>query len=267
LALLAALALPQAARAQSAAPATADCSASASFHFAKVSLRSAQSLTSHDAGATDTGYSAHRISLRSMIGIAYATDRIDGLPQWALDARYDVTATVADEDLCQWCQLQHRGRTDEAIRTLLKGLLKDRFLLEWHTESRPVSGYALVLAKGGPKLKPVQPPTGLQPHGFYFAGTDPFGTLTMAEFAERLSTALGHPVTDKTGLTGYYQVTLTHHGYHTNNVIEADGSPVQNVPSTIFDDLPGQLGLKLESGVKVPVPFLVVNHIERSSEN
>jgi uncharacterized protein (TIGR03435 family) len=72
---------------------------------------------------------------------------------------------------------------------------------------------------------------------------------------------------DKTGLTGYYQVTLTHHGYYTNNVIEADGSPVQNVPSTIFDDLPVQLGLKLESGVKVPVPFLVIDYIERSSEN
>jgi uncharacterized protein (TIGR03435 family) len=145
-----------------------------------------------------------------MIGFAYKTDRIDGLPQWALDARYDVTATVAEEDLCLWCQMQHRGKSDDAVRDMYKGLLKERFLLEWHTESRPVSGYALVLAKGGPKLKPVQPPTGLQPHGFYFAGTDPFGTLTMAEFAERLSTAVGHPVADKTGLTGYYRVTLSH---------------------------------------------------------
>jgi uncharacterized protein (TIGR03435 family) len=155
LALLAALAWPQAARAQSTATGTAACSASASFHFASVSLRSAQAHTSHDDGATDTGFSAHRISLRAMIGTAYATDRIDGLPQWALDARYDITATVADEDLCRWCEMQRHSQSDDAVRTMFKALLNDRFLLEFHTESRPVSGYALVLAKGGPKRPPA----------------------------------------------------------------------------------------------------------------
>jgi uncharacterized protein (TIGR03435 family) len=58
-----------------------------------------------------------------------------------------------------------------------------------------------------------------------------------------------------------------HHGYYTNNLIEADGTPVQNVFSTIFDDLPGQLGLKLKSGVKVPVPFLVIDRVELPPEN
>jgi uncharacterized protein (TIGR03435 family) len=267
LALLAVLALAQATRAQSAAPATAECSASVSFHFASVSVRSAQAQPSDSDGASDTGYSAHRISLRTMIGVAYGTNRIDGLPQWAQDARYDVTATVADEDLCLWCQMQHRGHSDDAIHSMLKGLLKDRFLLEYHSESRPVSGYALVLAKGGPKIKPAQPPTGLQPMGYFMDDNERWGILTMAEFAERLSTAVGHPVADKTGLTGYYQVNLSHRYTDRRNLIEADGSPVQNLPPSIFDELPGQLGLKLESGVKVPVPFLVIDHIEQPTEN
>jgi uncharacterized protein (TIGR03435 family) len=60
---------------------------------------------------------------------------------------------------------------------------------------------------------------------------------------------------------------LSHAYTDRRNLIEADGSPVQNLPPSVFDELPGQLGLKLESGVKVPVPFLVIDRIEPPPEN
>jgi uncharacterized protein (TIGR03435 family) len=43
---------------------------------------------------------------------------------------------------------------------MLRTLLEDRFKLAAHRESKEVPGYALVVAKSGFKLKPVEPGAG-----------------------------------------------------------------------------------------------------------
>lgn len=80
--------------------------------------------------------------------------------------------------------------------------------------------------------------------------------LSMGSFARFLSRQAGRPVVDKTGLAGAYDVRL-------------EWSPDQNPESaaeSIFSALQKQLGLKIEA-TKAPVSFVVVDSVERPSEN
>ncbi len=60
------------------------------------------------------------------------------------DAVFDVSATVPE------------GTTTEQFSAMLQNLLKDRFQLSYHYETRPMQGFELVVAKNGPKLKESQ---------------------------------------------------------------------------------------------------------------
>jgi uncharacterized protein (TIGR03435 family) len=66
-------------------------------------------------------------------------------------------------------------------------------------------------------------------------------------------------VTDKTGLAGDYAFKLQYQGVMSTGVDDA-GAPL------LLTAVQEQLGLKLESG-KGPMPVLVIDHIERPSEN
>ena len=104
---------------------------------------------------------------------------------------------------------------------MFQNLLADQFKVAIHRESRLLPGYALVIAKNGPKVQPSKPgdtyPNGIKgpdglpggPHKFAFG---PDGVivqaLAMSFVAESLATHLGQPVVDRTGLTGDYDFTL-----------------------------------------------------------
>lgn len=105
-------------------------------------------------------------------------------------------------------------------------------------------------------------------------------SMTMARFVDLLSRLLHATVVDKTGLSGQYDITLQW------TPDEASGAPRPGPdggrpgpnsggpgpqladPSgpTIFTALQEQLGLKLDS-TKGPVKTLVIDHIEKPSEN
>jgi Protein of unknown function (DUF3738) len=85
--------------------------------------------------------------------------------------------------------------------------------------------------------------------------------LTSSELAGSLSFFLGRPVIDKTGLTGKYDIELR---WTPEQVLLQSSAPPE--APTIFTALREQLGLKLESG-KGPVKTLVIDHVERASEN
>src|ERR1700722_18694563 len=82
--------------------------------------------------------------LKDMISEAYGIgkDRISG-PAWLDNEMYAVNARVPD------------GASANQIPEMLQALLKDRFSVVIHRESREVSVLALVVAKGGPKMKRV----------------------------------------------------------------------------------------------------------------
>jgi uncharacterized protein (TIGR03435 family) len=100
-----------------------------------------------DAARVDIGF----MSLNDLIGMAYKvkTYQISG-PDWmgAMNERFDVLAKMPE------------GATKEQVPEMLQALLAERFKLAIHhdTKERPV--YALVVGKGGSKLKesPADPP-------------------------------------------------------------------------------------------------------------
>ena len=95
-----------------------------------------------------------------------------------------------------------------------------------------------------------------------------FKNESMPDFAWALSRTAGigdRVVVDDTGLKGNYDFELTFE--RDSAPAGADvGEPARLVGPSIFSALQEQLGLKLESK-KAPVEFLIIDHIERPSEN
>jgi uncharacterized protein (TIGR03435 family) len=81
-----------------------------------------------------------------------------------------------------------------------------------------------------------------------------FGGVPLSRLAESLGHPDGRVILDRTGLTGNYEFTLR---YQLN--------PTGDTPS-LFTALEEQLGLKLVPA-RAPLQVLVVDHIERPSEN
>jgi uncharacterized protein (TIGR03435 family) len=85
------------------------------------------------------------------------------------------------------------------------------------------------------------------------------GNTSMSQLAATLSGPMNRVVLDRTGLSGVFNFTLD---------FVPDGTPIdasQNVPS-LLTALQEQLGLKLEPA-RGPVEVLVIDHVERPSEN
>jgi uncharacterized protein (TIGR03435 family) len=90
-----------------------------------------------------------------------------------------------------------------------------------------------------------------------------FENESMPDFAFALSTlvVVGRVVVDKTELTGSYDFKLN---FAPPDRL-SDPSTAQDAPS-IFTAVQEQLGLRLEAQ-KAPVEFLVIEHVERASDN
>ena len=84
------------------------------------------------------------VTLKILIAFAYRIQQfqVSGGPRWIDPDRFDVDGKA--EDL----------RTDpDQLRLMLQSLFEDRFKLKVHRETKPSAVYALVVGKGGPKIK------------------------------------------------------------------------------------------------------------------
>jgi uncharacterized protein (TIGR03435 family) len=181
-----------------------------------------------------------------------------GLPAWADKDRFDVDAKANDDTVAAIKKLSNKEQ-EQLTRDMLQSLLADRFQLCVHYESKVRPIYELVLAKGGSKLKPL--PAGQKPGwGKFDRGEFMLRNKSIAEFANGLSfsNVVGRTVVDKTGLTGNYDFDLKW------TPDDQQGTP--DAGPTLFTALGEQLGLKLES-TKAPVDVVVIDHVERPSEN
>jgi uncharacterized protein (TIGR03435 family) len=151
---------------------------------------------------------------------------------------------------------------------MLQTLLADRFRLQLHRDHKNVEGYALIVAKNGPKLKSD---TSGDEHGSLLpSGRTPGEwegkNIPLSSLASSLSGLFGAPVVDKTGLAGRYNFTLK---YAPRTALSAAGRAgpggFQDLPS-IFEALPDQLGLRLQQE-KESVEIIVMDSVRRPSEN
>jgi uncharacterized protein (TIGR03435 family) len=145
--------------------------------------------------------------------------------------------------------------TRDEFRTMLKSLLATRFKLLMHTEKRDKDVYVLQ-TNGTPKLKPN---TGDGPC-HVSGGRTPAGQSMVATHCP-IQTLIGNlfvgsPIYDHTGLTGFYDFEIT------SALPFQANEPDAITPFTAVKDL----GLKLE-GQRLPVDTLVIDHVERPSEN
>jgi len=222
-------------------------------------------------------YSATNIPLDMLLQYAYnlkTPNQISGLPGWADSARFDIEAKM-DEAASATLKNLPREEANEQRRQMMQGLLSDRFQLKVHRATKELPTYALVIAKGGFKLKEADPnntyPNGIKlPDGTSRPGMMQFrnGQLTaqaipISRLVDNLSVNVDRIVVDKTSLSGKYDMTLR---WSSDEVASAQQDSTPNSTPSIFTALQEQLGLKLES-TKGPVDTIVVDHVAMPSEN
>ena len=202
-------------------------------------------------------------TLRAILETAYDVRefQILGGPGWVNSERYDILARSANS-LSNGASASNDVK---AVRLRLQALLRQRFNLEVHRETRELPEYALEVAKKGPKL--IQDDasngsnnarTGIQRSCGQMIGTN----ATMANLSLMLARQLDRPVLDRTGLTGKYNFQFA----WTPDTGPCSGSPESSNAPSIFTALEETLGLRLES-IKGPVDSLIIDHADRPYEN
>jgi len=207
-------------------------------------------------------------SLVDMLMFAYSVQvkQVIGLPPWAETDKFDVSGTI-DTD----------GRpNDKQIRIMVQKLMTERFALKFNREKRELSVFAIRVDKGGPKLtasasKPTDPSgAGFRPGmkgGLNYIGRN----MTVTEIGDALQEVLlDRPVANQTEIEGRYDISVT----FTPDDTMAGGMGAKlppppegaEAPPSLFVAMPTQLGLRLEA-TKAPVEVLVVQHVEKPSEN
>jgi uncharacterized protein (TIGR03435 family) len=179
--------------------------------------------------------------------------RIFGMPDWCATNFYNIDAKVSGDDVAAFGKLNNDQRN-----LMMQALLAERFKLKVHHETRELPIYAMVVAKGGPKLTVAKPD---EPHPMLrMKGKGEFIGVGIALDALPifLSHEAGRTVVDKTGLTGKYDFDL--------QFTPLQGATAESTAPSIFTALEEELGLKLESQ-KAPMDVVVVDHIEEPTEN
>ena len=234
-------------------------------------------------GGSPGFFRAENVWLKFLIETAWNVKdfQVSGGPDWATSNRYDINAKA-------------KGNANfEQMRPMLQTLLEDRFQLALHRGSKELPVYALVVAKGGIKLKasrkencvtrdpkiPSKPPVLGEKIPTFCGGmaTSPRSLNGTAISMEQLTTALSNTmqrtVIDRTGFSDPFDVHLqwtqdqsTPGFYAPGLAPPASALPTDGSGPTIFTVLQEQLGLRLES-TKGPVMILVIDHAERPSAN
>lgn len=209
-------------------------------------------------GATITNMPLDNI-LRWAFGIQLS-DQISGLPGWARQEHYDVTAKVGEAD----AEAFHKV-IDPIQRAPMLQILVDRFHLISHYEMRELPVYALVVGKRGIQMTEIQPaigPNGMKDGGGREVRRGQIKNMgqPMKPLVNQLTRELGRLVVDRTGLMGYCNFTLRWTPEEGSQ--PAGGTQEDASAPSIFTALQEQLGLKLEQ-TKAPVQVLVIDSLGR----
>jgi uncharacterized protein (TIGR03435 family) len=238
-------------------------------------------------------YSWTANTLKGLIGIAFQRTAFDsreviGGPDWIDKDRFDVTVQAPAGAV-----LNDPDGFPGGVFAMIRAVLADRFGLVTHNETRERPVYALTVARAdrrlGPGLKRIDsdcaeamrqlavPAAGPRPPGpppCSFGGGPgriQGNIVSLAMVAAILGRTVGRPVIDRTGVEGYFNVTLDYApeagitGPLPPGVAPPDPTPRNDAPS-IFSALQEQLGLKLES-TRAPVDVLVIDRASQPTEN
>jgi uncharacterized protein (TIGR03435 family) len=184
------------------------------------------------------------VTLKDVIAVAWGIPkfRVDG-PAWLDNERYTISAKVPS------------GAESAQIPAMFQSLLRDRFGLMFHRESREMGILALVVAKGGSKLQPTPSITGC-----HVESNQRRSSLAchvdLPRFAEQLTNYTDRPVVDKTSLDGRFEINLQW---------IPDSAAAQDPAggATLFQALSEQTGLRLESQ-RGPIEIVIIDSANRT---
>jgi uncharacterized protein (TIGR03435 family) len=213
-------------------------------------------------GRNGRHFNTTNMNLKQMIQWAWSLQakQVVGGPPWLDNAGFDIAGEIDGDGV----------PNDHQWKIAVQKLLIDRFGLKLHHETREMPAFALVIAKGGPKLTPgdgnvkvhqgmgfVGPP-GQTMHGF---GVN----ASIKDFVGELQRiVMDRPIVDETGLTGVYNIQIA----FTREESDALGMTQlpDSAPPNLLDALPQQLGLKLK-GTNAPVDVIVIEHADPPGAN
>jgi uncharacterized protein (TIGR03435 family) len=232
--------------------------------FEVATIRISKSLTEHESiNISPGGRFQASMTVRSLIERAYGIRdfQLAGGPKW-LEEKYEIIATSDEPADMSKMSPEEEDQLFERDGQRMRALLQDRFQFRFHRLTKQESVYALVVAKGGPKLNAPKPS---ERHRLYTQGSGRLAcySASMAEFVDELNEIVeDREVVDRTGLNGRFDFSLK---WTPDELLEANTGGDQSGPS-LFTALQEQLGLKLQSA-RGPIDLMVIDQIKRPSEN
>jgi uncharacterized protein (TIGR03435 family) len=195
----------------------------------------------------------NNVTLKTLIITAWhlQDSQISGGPGWIDSDRFDINAKAEGNVSLQ-----------EALQ-MLQTLLKDRFKLVFHRETRDVPAFKLSVlsASRTPNLTPSQGgESGLRAtpvDGQKGIVQVTAKNMTMQHLADILGSQLHAPIAESTGLTGSFDFTFS---------VEVESDAAMPAASAISNAFRDQLGLAFES-IKAPAEFFVIESVDRPTEN
>lgn len=252
------------------------------FEVASIKLNTGTSRIGGQAFQAGGRYSS-TTTVALLLLMAYPTQSREqvGVPAWVTEDRYDIVATAG------------REATRAEVIEMIKSMLIERFKLQAHVEMREEPVYNLVVAREDGRLGPDIERSTLDcekvteqrrngempraPNGSPACGSSNQANLapgapgapqiralsttasgvSMAGLAGSLRLGAGRVVIDRTGLMGLFDYKLRY---------SADVQLTSADAPSVFTAVQEQLGFRLQPAT-APITVLVVDHIERPTEN
>jgi uncharacterized protein (TIGR03435 family) len=186
------------------------------------------------------------------------TYQIDGGPDWTRSEWFEVNAIPPQNSPSRKLSIQTVEPTAEQ-RQMLQSLLRDRFGLKFHMETKEGEVYLLTRGSKELQLKPPRDPAADPRANVVFKSTgidgEAEGTNTTTDYlAERLGGLLKLPVINQTGITGSYDFHLPPVDPENHDIVYA------------VDSVVDRLGLAIKRS-RGPIQTLVIDHVDHPSAN
>jgi uncharacterized protein (TIGR03435 family) len=194
------------------------------------------------------------VSLKSAIRWAWhVTEFQVAGPDWLDSGRYEIAGKAAGP------------ATEEQLRLMMQTLLRERFKLALHRQTKELSAYVLVAGKNGPKVheSKTEGEASIDINQRQLSVT--VQRAPVSQLIETMSNLLRAPVIDMTGLTGRYDISLNVAKYAAE--LAAQGKSFDSAPADpqalISMILQEEFGLKLEAR-KMPLDLVIVDRAEKT---
>jgi len=194
------------------------------------------------------------IEMMLVLGYSVQKNQIADAPDWVRTERWEIDGLSNMDGELNLPQLQK----------MIQKALAERFGLKMHREKREMSVYAIVVAKGGPKMTVSTNSTNAPPEQHPRDGsgqhTEILKNFSMDDLALILQFRVDRPVLNRTGLNGRYDMTLKW-------TYDEDRAPTDGTAApSLFTAMQEELGLKLEP-MKAAADVLVIDKLERPGAN